>query len=566
MASKSTALTVPHPLPSLWGGSADPPCLLEALAMTATARRDDVAIRDEDQELTYRDLTSWTVGIAAFLVDRGIGAGDRVAMTGSRSAAIVAAMLATVHIGATYVPLDADYPVRRLEYMKTDSAAKILLYVGSEPEFATGVQSARIPPPPGRQATGTTGDLAVPRHSCQADLPVYIIYTSGSTGLPKGVVLPHRCIDNMVEWQRNHSVRPDLRTVQFTPLNFDVWFQEVLGTLSGGGTLVIMPEPLRRDPIALLDWLADNQIERLHLPYVALNMLTAAAAAADSLDGVALKEVNLGGEQLVCTPAVRDFFRRLPGCRLNIHYGQSESAMVTAHTLTGPPESWPTLPAIGSPLPGCEVIVQPVDQSEPTVGELLVAGLPLSVGYLNLPDLNAARYVPVDLTRHGHDRAFRTGDLVRIEDDVIYYVGRADNEVKIRGIRVNPLEVEACLLEQPAVTEAVCVPIEIVEGSRQLRAAVIVEVKKAAFDVDQALAALADVLPRQSVPISITVLPELPRTPSGKADRKAVAEMLAGIHLQARGQPDRDAEQQPSHASKPNSPPSEIWDDQARET
>ncbi|MET9559639.1 AMP-binding protein [Streptomyces tauricus] len=541
MARKSTALTLPHPYVSLWGGPADPPCLLTALATTAAERRDDVAIRDGDHDLTYRDLTVWTTDIAALLTDSGIGPGDRVAITGPRSAAIVAAMLATVHLGATYVPLDADYPLRRLEHMKTDSGAKILLYADIEPAFAAGVRSSRIPPPPGRQTTSTAGEVITPGRPCRPDLPVYVIYTSGSTGLPKGVVLPHSCIDNMAHWQRSHSRRPDLRTAQFTPLNFDVWFQEVLGTLCGGGTLVIMPEPLRRDPIALLDWLADQRIERLFLPYVALNMLTAAAAATDSLDGLVLQEVNLGGEQLVCTPAVRDFFRRLPDCRLNIHYGQSESAMVTAHTLTGPPEDWPTLPPIGSPLPGCEVIVEPVEQGEPTVGELLVAGLPLSAGYLNLPELNAARYVPVDLTRDGHDRAFRTGDLVRVEDDVIHYVGRADNEVKIRGIRVNPLEVDACLLEQPGVIEAVCVPIEITAGSRQLRAAVIVDAQEqeGVFDADRAMTALTELLPAQAVPVSLTVLPELPRTPSGKADRKAVARTLADIHLRGRGRPDR---------------------------
>ncbi|AOR31527.1 amino acid adenylation protein [Streptomyces fodineus] len=539
MTTESTELNAPRALPSLWGGTADPPCLLEALARTAATRPGDIAISDDGHELTYRDLTRWIGSIAVVLADHGICPGDRVAITGSRSAAIVAAMLATVSTGATYVPLDADYPVKRLEHMKTDSGAKVLLFADHEPAFATGVRSLRIPPAPGRPAADTPGDAAMPRQPCQADLPVYVIYTSGSTGLPKGVVLPHSSIDNMAQWQRSHSVRPDLRTAQFTPLNFDVWFQEVLGTLCGGGTLVIMPEPLRRDPIALLDWLADNRIERLFLPYVALNMLTAAAAAAESLDGLVLQEVNLGGEQLVCTPAVRDFFRRLPGCRLNIHYGQSESAMVTAHTLTGPPEDWPTLPPIGRPLPGCEVIVEPVDQGEPAVGELLVTGLPLSTGYLNQPGLNASRYIPLDRTRHGHNRAFRTGDLVRVEDDVIHYVGRADNEVKIRGVRVNPLEVDACLLAQPGVTEAVCVPIEIAEGSRQLRAAVTVNGEGDTFDVGRAMATLTELLPGPSVPVSITVLPELPRTPSSKADRKAVAQTLAGMHLQGRGQPGR---------------------------
>ncbi|WND16686.1 AMP-binding protein [Streptomyces violaceus] len=526
-----------HPFSSLWGGPAAPPCLLEALAATATTRPDKVAIRDDDRELTYRDLTAWTRRVVTLLVDQGIRPGDRVAITGTRSAAIVAAMLATVYAGATYVPLDAGYPVKRLEHMTTDSGAKLLLFADREPAFAAGLRSLRIPPPPERPTAGTSGDAAMPAHRCEAELPVYIIYTSGSTGLPKGAVLPHRCIDNMAHWQRSHSVRPDLRTAQFTPLNFDVWFQEVLGTLCGGGTLVIMPEPLRRDPIALLDWLADNRIERLFLPYVALNMLTAAAAAADSLDGLVLQEVNLGGEQLVCTPAVRDFFRRLPGCRLNIHYGQSESAMVTAHTLTGPPGDWPTLAPIGRPLPGCEAIVDPVDQDEPAVGELLVAGLPLSTGYLNQPGLNASRYIPLDPTRHGHNRAFRTGDLVRIEDDIIHYVGRADNEVKIRGVRVNPLEVDACLLAQPGITEAVCVPIEVAEGSRQLRAAVTVDAANGVFDAGSALSALTEVLPGPSVPVSITVLLALPRTPSGKADRKAVAQTLAGIHLRGHGQP-----------------------------
>jgi amino acid adenylation domain-containing protein len=495
------------------------------LAGTASARKDAIAVQDAEHELTYHQLMSWAGHIGELLADNGIRPGDRVAVTGPRGAAVVAAMLATVSAGATYVPLDAEYPIRRLEHMAADSGAGLLLFTGNEPAFALTSRALRIPDPP--QLSDPKAIATLTRLPCEPDLPVYVIYTSGSTGLPKGVALPHRCVDNMAAWQWRHSVRPDLRTAQFAPLNFDVWFQEVLGTLCGGGTLIVMPESLRRDPIALLDWLADHSVERLFLPYVALHMLAVAAEAADSLDHLTLAEVNTAGEQLVCTPAVRSLFQRLPDCRLNNHYGQSESAMVTVHTLTGPSDGWPTLPPIGRPLPGCEVLVAPTDPDEPSVGELLVAGAPLSVGYLNQPALNAERYITVDETPQGHRRAFRTGDLVRIEGDTVHLLSRIDHEVKIRGVRVNPLEVDACLLEQPGIVEAVTVVVDIAQGSRQLRTAVTLDVPEDEFDGGGTLKALTELLPEQFIPVSITVLPELPRTPSGKADRDAIAAALA---------------------------------------
>lgn len=511
---------------ALWGGDAEVRCLLESLAETVKERSEDIAVQDEEHALTYARLATWAGHIADLLVDHGIRPGDRVAVTGPRSAAVVAAMLATVSAGATYVPLDVEYPVRRLEHMAADSEARLLLYCGDEPAFDRKAEAVRIPAAP--DLADAEAVAALSRLSCRPDLPVYVIYTSGSTGLPKGVALPHRCVDNMAAWQWRHSVRPDLRTAQFAPLNFDVWFQEVLGTLCGGGTLIVMPESLRRDPIALLDWLVDHRVERLFLPYVALHMLAVAAEATDSLEQLALTEVNTAGEQLVCTPAVRALFRRLPGCRLNNHYGQSESAMVTVHTLTGPSDTWPTLPPIGRPLPGCEVLVAPTEAGEPSVGELLVAGAPLSVGYLNQPALNAERYVTLDRTTpQGHRHAFRTGDLVRVEEGSVHLLSRIDREVKIRGVRVNPLEVDACLLEQPGIVEAVTVVVDIAEGSRQLRAAVTLDVDEDAFDGARTLKALAELLPEQFIPVSLTVLPELPRTPSGKADRDALTAALA---------------------------------------
>ncbi|OAR26944.1 amino acid adenylation protein [Streptomyces sp. ERV7] len=508
---------------ALWGGRASAPCFLESFRTIVREHPDVVAVVDEDLELTYAQLDSWIGRIAALLVDQGITAGRRVAFAGSRGAPAVAAMLAVVSLGATYVPLDSEYPARRLAHMVADSGVTVLLHAGDPPDFDTAARLVPVPPW-WRSAPAAPADRVLAQ--CRTELPVYIIYTSGSTGLPKGVAVPHSSCDNMVEWQRTHSVRPDLRTAQYAPLNFDVCFQEILGTLCGGGTLVVVPERLRRDPISLLDWLVVNRIERLFLPCVALHMLTVAATAVHSLAGLVLAEINAAGEQLVCTPAIRDFFALLPGCRLNNHYGQSESAMVTVHTLTGPSREWPALAPIGRPLPGCEVLIDPPDLEEPDVGELLVAGAPLSAGYLNQPQLSAERYVTVDSTPQGHTRAFRTGDLVRVDGDVLRYLSRVDHEVKIRGVRVNPVEVDACLLAYPGIVEAVCVAVEMSEGSRQLRAAVTMEPGLPALDTAAVRRALAERLPAQSLPQSVTVLSHLPRTPSGKIDRVAVTELL----------------------------------------
>ncbi|MET8082189.1 AMP-binding protein [Streptomyces sp. NPDC005303] len=493
---------------------------MAAFEQQALATPDKIAVVDGGLSLTYGQLLAWVRGIADGLTAAGIVPKDRVAVTGRRGAAVVAAMLGTMWAGATYLPLDSEYPAARLAHMLKDSGASLLLYADEPPQFKVSVPGLPIADMP---TTGTAEKVA-----CRPELGTYIIYTSGSTGLPKGVSVLHSCLDTMADWQRDHSVRRDLRTAQFAPLNFDVSFQEVLGTLCGGGTLVMVPEELRQDPFELLEWLGETQIERLFLPYVALQMLAVAAAEEVSLDHLALAEVNAAGEQLVCTPDIRALFARLPQCRLNNHYGQSESAMVTVHTLTGPSSSWPALPPIGAPLPGCELLIDPLDAAEPNIGELLVAGAPLSPGYLNQPDLNAKRFITVDPTPRGHTKAFRTGDLVRLDDGELTFLVRQDKDVKIRGYRVNLLEIEVWLLELPTVSAAVCVALDDGQGSRSLHCAVTVDAGAEPLDGAWAAEKLRCNLPDPYIPRSFTTLEVLPRTHSGKVDRDAVARTLAG--------------------------------------
>lgn len=502
--------------------------MLKSFERSCRLRPAAVAVADSGCQLTYSDLAAWIARIARLLGEAGVGPGDTVAVSGPRCAAVVAAMWAVVGVGAAYLPLDSSYPRKRLAHMLADSGAKVLLHAGPEPDMPAP-RTARIPE--WSEIDGAArSDLSFV--TCGPDAPVYLIYTSGSTGQPKGVALPHRCIDNMAQWQQHHSDGHDRRTAQFAPLNFDVWFQEVLGTLCGGGSLVIMPEALRQDPFELVEWLARERIERLFLPCVALHMLATAATARDSLADLVLREVYTSGETLVCTPAITDFFHRLPQCLLHNHYGPSETATVTNYTLAGTSSSWPALPPIGLPLPGCEMLLDVAEPGNSQTGELLVAGLPLSSGYLNQPELTAQRYVQVRPTAHGHTRAFRTGDLVRIENGVIHFLCRTDDEVKIRGFRVNPAEVEVCLGKQPGVAEAICVPVNLGTGSRQLRAAVTVATD-GEFDPAAALAALREELPAHSVPVSISVLPAMPRTPSGKVHRAEIARQLAPGHRPA---------------------------------
>ncbi|GGK72697.1 AMP-binding protein [Mangrovihabitans endophyticus] len=511
---------------ALWGGEANPPCLIDAVVAAARRHPDRPALVTGESAFTYAQLMSWAASIADDLERAGSRAGELIGVACPRGAEAVAAMVAVLLSGRAYVPLDLDYPRLRLEHMLRDSGVGVVLHAG--PELDLAVSAVTVPvrrPEVGEQVDSRSPRLWdwVAKH--EPDLPGYVIYTSGSTGWPKGVLLQHRCLDNVVQWQAECSPAPDLRTAQFAPLNFDVSFQEIFGTLGGGGTVVVIPERLRRDPGEMLDWLAEQRVQRLFLPYVALQMVAVAAGNRESVADLTLVEINVAGEQLVCTEDIREFFRRLPTCRLVNHYGQSESAMVSYHILGPDPNDWPTMAPIGSPLPGCELLID-TDASGDGTGELLVAGMPVSLGYINQPELNRRRFIHVPATRHGHRQLFRTGDLVRFEEGHARYLTRMDEDVKLRGIRINLTEVEAQLLMLPEVASATVVLSAVPGRPRALRAAVVLRDPGYPFDEDRVREALDLVLPAVSVPLSIVALERMPRTPSGKVDRDAVAQVI----------------------------------------
>jgi amino acid adenylation domain-containing protein len=355
---------------------------------------------------------------------------------------------------------------------------------------------------------------------------VYVIYTSGSTGRPKGVALPQRALLNLIIWQLRHSTLAEgARTLQFTSLNFDVSFQEIFSTWCSGGILVMVTEAVRQDGESLARYIAAKAIERLFLPFVALQHL-AEAIRTQELRSISLKEVITAGEQLRVTQPIIRLFTQLKDCSLHNQYGPSESHVVTAFALVDTPDSWPTLPPIGRPIANTQIYLldatlQPVPVGVP--GELYIGGVSLAQGYLNRPDLTAEKFILHPFSSEPGERLYKTGDLARyLPDGNIEFLGRTDHQVKIRGFRVEPGEIEIVLGQHIAVQQAVVVAREDVSGGNKRLVAYVVSAQEQSPTVSELRNFLKEKLPDYMVPSAFVMLDTLPLTPNGKIDRRAL--------------------------------------------
>ena len=342
--------------------------------------------------------------------------------------------------------------------------------------------------------------------------------------------MPHSALVNLITWQRRQSTcGTGARTLQFASLSFDVAFQELFSTWAAGGTVVMLDEQTRTDPEHLSDTLVEQRVDRVFLPFVALQQL-AAYAAAEKRRFPELREVITAGEQLFVTDAIRTLFTRLCRATLENQYGPTETHVVTADRLEGPPSSWPDRPSIGRPIDGVRAYVLD-DSLRPApigvAGELYLGGRAPAFGYLAKPDLTARRFLPDpwDLAEDGVGRRmYRTGDLARLlPDRRIQFLGRSDDQVKIRGHRIELGEVEAVLKAADGVLDAVVVA---APGSGELRprllAAYLLEpgARTTAEDLREIL---GQRLPAFMLPSRFVALSSFARTPSGKVDRRAVA-------------------------------------------
>ncbi len=477
------------------------------------------AVEFGEQSLTYAELDARSNQLANVLRSRGVGPRDCVAICLPRSLDVPIAVLAVLKAGAAYVPLDPRYPRERLDFMLAESGVRVLLMYSGLREL--------LPFDPARTICLDTQQSLLDQQSAafvasesDAELLAYVIYTSGSTGRPKGVAMGRAPLENLIRWQTTAShAGIGTRTLQYTPLSFDVHFQELFGTWATGGTLVLIDDETRLDPTRLLRLLDERDIHRLFLPFIALQSLAEAGRARGAFP-TTLREVITAGEQLQITADIAAWFSQRPDCSLHNHYGPSETHVVTAFTMTGPASTWPKLPPIGLPLPG--VVMQlrdeqgaPRDDGQP--GELFIAGRALADGYYRRPELTHERFSERDGRRW-----YRTGDLVRKLPDGHYeYLGRVDGQVKVRGHRVELGEIEIALSAHPAVRLAAVAAFEASPGITQLSAFVVLQ-SNAAFDSAALRAFVAERLPDYMVPAYFTQVDDLPKTPSGKVDRRAL--------------------------------------------
>lgn len=479
-------------------------------------RRAATAIRhDQNAELDYRALFGAVERVAAGLLEQGIRVGDVIGYAASHDAESVILLLAILRAGGVCLPLDRNYPAARLRDMLEDAAPRLLV-TPQQDRAAWPVQA----PWCARESLGSgAGSTELP--SATAEL-AYVLFTSGSTGRPKGVAMRSAAFWRLIDWHVSHPrLGLPARTLQFAPLGFDVAFQEILSTFATGGCLVLLDERERRDPYVLLALLAREKVERLFVPYVALQTLAEAMAMGGDVPSF-LRDVVTAGEQLRITPAIRAMFAVLPGCVLHNQYGPTETHVVSAHELSGDPSGWPDLPPIGRPLP--HVRVRVVDEAMDRVdggaeGELLLGGDCLAAGYIHRPDLTAERFV-----EHDGERWYRTGDRVRFNHDgVLEFLGRVDAQVKVGGYRIEPGEIESVLARDPAAAEVVVVASGR-DGDRKLVAHVVSN--DAHADEAELIARWKSHCSRQlaayMVPQQFIVHAALPLTASGKIDRRAL--------------------------------------------
>ena len=468
--------------------------------------------------LTYTQLNEKANALAQHLISKGVKPGRLVGLCIERSCDLIVGVLGILKAGAGYVPLDPEYPQERLQYMIETAQMPLIV---TNKNLVDKLPSNKTEKILIEQVSGkTTSNLKL--QTSNLDI-AYVLFTSGSTGMPKGVAMPHKPLVNLITWQlKNTTVLEGGKTLQFAPISFDVSFQEIFSTLSCGGTLVMIEDDLRLNAVNLLNFVSKEKINRLFLPFIALQHL---CEVAENFNGdlSSLKEVITAGEQLQSTAFIKNFFKKNKQCVLWNHYGPTEGHVVTAYKLPANPDEWAALPSIGKPIDNAEIYIldekgNPLGANEE--GELFIGGISVAKGYLNRDDLTKEKFLENPFANSQGKYFYKTGDLAKyLSDGNIEYLGRMDGQVKVRGYRIELGEIELTLDKHASVKQAVVVAREDEPGDKRLVAYCLPHDGKN-INAGELRKFLSDKLPEYMMPSAFVQMENFPRTPSGKIDRR----------------------------------------------
>lgn len=485
--------------------------LVELFEAQVRERPTRTAVVDRDRLLDYAALDRRANHLAHALVARSVRPGDVVGLHAQRSCDLAVGILGILKAGAAYLPLDPGQPAERLATMVEDAACPLVLsdHDSAEraPEWldlnAVEAEGATRHEPP-------VGIVRTP------DRLAYVIFTSGSTGRPKGVAVEHSSVLNLfTTWHARMGTAPGEVGSAWSSIGFDASIHELLLPLTTGGELHIVPEELRGDPEALLAWMREHAVTQAFLPPAYVKWIDEDPAV--RLRGLQLRTLLTGVESLT-EAALHRMTQHLPGLRICFGYGPTEATLYSTAYYDPRPLERPC--PIGRPLPGTRMYVldgrmEPVPPG--VVGEVYLGGASLARGYLGRPDLTKERFLPDPFVPG--ERIYRTGDLARrLPDGQAHYMGRADDQVKLRGFRIEPAEVEAALMALSGVREAAVLVDHDATGQPRLVAGIGRGTSPARTTHDWRTA-LARRLPDYMIPAVFLDLDALPLNRSGKLDR-----------------------------------------------
>ncbi|WP_459549289.1 amino acid adenylation domain-containing protein [Nocardia sp. X0981] len=467
-----------------------------------------VAVVSDEIELSYAELNTRANRLAHWLIGNGVGPEDTVALGLATSVEFIIATWAILKAGAAYLPIDPGYPAERIEYLIDDARPRLLL---TESAYAAAVAAAETLP----RTNPTDAERVAPLHPANI---AYVIYTSGSTGRPKGVPVPHAAIaDHVASFSAEWELTPDDRVLQSTSVSFDASLLDIFVTLYAGARVVIPKPNAYRDIPYVADLVTRHGVSVLHM---VPSMLATFLMLPEINNWTTLRHLPVGGEAL--PGEVADRFTARFDAQLRNHYGPTEAVVSSTHMPVEGPQGTGIVP-IG--IPNRNVLLYLLDDAlqlvpNGVVGEIYLGGDQLARGYLNRPGLTAERFV-ADPFQPGQ-RLYRTGDLGRRgPDGVIEFIGRTDEQVKVRGHRIELGEVEAAINDHPDVAHSVVVVTDH-PALGQILAAYPVPVPGAELDLDSVRQRIAARLPEYMVPAAFTVIDGIPLTTHGKLDRRAL--------------------------------------------